>query len=96
MPGGDPLEQYLGALASHLELGGHPEGELDQLGVEQRDPALQRARHGHPVDLHQAVVAQITLEVNIELTVHLRAAGDLTGELQDVGFDGGAHGPVRL
>ncbi len=57
---------------------------------------LQRAGHGHPVDLHQTVVAEVALEVDVQRAVQFRSGPRLRPKCEHVGLDRRAKGLIRL
>ena len=63
----------LGREPAQLQPGRQRRGELDELVIEERHPALDRRRHAHLVLLHQQL-DQVGLEVGVEQAVEQRAA----------------------
>ena len=60
------LEQVLRLEAAQLESRRARGQELDELDVEERRPHLERARHARAVDLHEDVVLQVRLRVQVD------------------------------
>ena len=69
------LEHVLGLEATELELGWNPPEELDEVDVEERRSHLQRAGHARPIDLHQDVVLEIRLRIEVDQPHEPSSAG---------------------
>ena len=63
------FSDVLAPAVADLEVTGHRERQLHDVGVEKRRARLERRRHAHAIDLHQDVVGEIDRQIGVELTV---------------------------
>ena len=78
-----PLQEVLRREPAELQIGRQAGAELHELVVEEGRAALEPVRHGRDVDLHEQVVGEIRLAVDLERGVHqVGALGAAEGRRQ--------------
>ena len=70
------LDEILRGRPAELEPGRHAGRELDDLVVEQRRADLERVGHRHPIDLHENIVREVRLQIDVRDPAQVIQAGD--------------------